>query len=397
MLPTTPDQRIQSIDVLRGIVVLGILILNAAYFAFPSYVAGNPSLFWQVPFEGIDVTAFAIAWIGFEGAQRAIFSILFGVGIAIFCDRVSSDERSANLSSLHYRRMFGLMLFGLVDIVILLWAGDIIFLYGVAGMLIYFARDWSVRRLLTVAFVICVILTLLLALFALVEQLMDDSLSDYDVKIARELEQRSGGYLSAFPAVMWISLKFQLGQGILYSLWDVIMMMLVGLALYKLRVLDASRSYTTYVLMTVIGLGVGLTINAIETLGFIRSGFEGSLSIVWSYQFGRAGVACGVIGVVMLICKLEWFGKFRSCFAAVGRMALTNYLMQSFICLIYFVILGNFGQLRYHQIFYVVFAIWAFQLIYSPLWLKRFRYGPLEYLWRKITYSGRLKPDSSSQ
>ncbi len=74
-------------------------------------------------------------------------------------------------------------------------------------------------------------------------------------------------------------------------------------------------------------------------------------------------------------------------FAAVGRMALTNYLMHSVLLLFYSVILGNFGELRYHQLFYVVLAVWVIQCVYSPLWLMRFRYGPMEYLWRQMTYS----------
>ena len=94
----------------------------------------------------------------------------------------------------------------------------------------------------------------------------------------------------------------------------------------------------------------------------------------------------GHLGALLLFVRSGLLGWLRAAFAAVGRMAVTNYLMHSAICLVLFVLLGWYGQLERHQLYYVVGAIWAFQLVFSPLWLRVFRFGPVEWLWRWLTY-----------
>jgi uncharacterized protein len=99
----------------------------------------------------------------------------------------------------------------------------------------------------------------------------------------------------------------------------------------------------------------------------------------------------GHLGALLLFVRLGILGWLRRAFCAVGRMAVTNYLMHSVICLIIFIGFGLYGQLERHQLYYIVFAIWIGQLIFSPLWLKYFRFGPVEWLWRSLTYM-KLQP-----
>jgi uncharacterized protein len=175
-----------------------------------------------------------------------------------------------------------------------------------------------------------------------------------------------------------------------YDLWDVLSMMLLGIALFKIKILTAEKSYRFYLVMVILGYGIGLTVNYFEIYNIYISNFS-YLSFSKTnitYDLGRVPVAMGHIGVIMILCKLpilKWL-KFR--IAAMGKMALSNYIMHSLICMIVFtgVGFGLFGKLQRYELLYVVVSIWIFQLIVSPIWLKYFHFGPMEWLWRTLSY-----------
>ena len=146
---TEPQARIESIDVLRGVAVLGILAVNIWEFALPWEVANNPTLWGE--YYGADKVAWWVSWIGVEGSQRAIFTMLFGAGVLLFTDRLSSDDRASSLKRIYYRRTVLLIGFGLINSYLLLWLGDILFFYGVVGLFLFFARNWQPRVLVTMA------------------------------------------------------------------------------------------------------------------------------------------------------------------------------------------------------------------------------------------------------
>ena len=110
-----------------------------------------------------------------------------------------------------------------------------------------------------------------------------------------------------------------------------------------------------------------------------------------SYDISRLAMTTGHLGLLMLFLKSGILPWLRRSMAAVGRMALTNYLTHSLVALIIFVFLGYWGALERHQLYYVVFAIWAAQIVISPIWLKHFHFGPVEWLWRYLTY-GKAPP-----
>ncbi len=423
IVPTEPSERIESIDVLRGFVVLSILTINILFFGLPYIAAGNPTL-WGT-YEGVDIFAFVISQVFFEGAQRTIFSMLFGAGVVLFIERLASDERNVRTGSLYYRRMIGLMLFGLIDMYLLLWFGDIIFLYGFVGLFLFLLKDMSVRNLLICAAVLLVISTLFFAVLQatmtyLVEPGIDraiekvesgDSLGrmdeeflevydeylDLEEQIVPEVEAKRGGYLSAYPYVVKLINEYQWLALPIYSFWDVVLMMLIGMALYRLHVFDSSRPIRLYLIMVALGFGGGVLINIYEVHTLLSNNYSIATQYLWTYNLGRLAMACGYIGTVMLICKCALMPRVRYRLAAVGRMALTNYLVQSVLCLIFFVLLGNFGKLRLHELYYVVFVIWILQLIYSPWWLARFRYGPAEFVWRRLTYGSQFSNRRSTR
>ncbi len=403
--PVARGERIDSIDVLRGVAVLGILTINIFLFGLPSELGKSPVLFIG---EGVaNLTTYFIAFIAFEGSQRAIFSMLFGAGIVIFTSRMLNSDRAQYSKRIYYRRTWWLIVFGLVDAYLLLWMGDILFLYGVVGLVLYFARDWTPRRLLLVSgailLVLCLVRLALSAGFSVMESLAEDpdraatfGMDDETLasirpptpeQLSDSIATRGGGYLSAFGENAFYSLKSQTVNTILMLFWDALALMMIGMALFKMKVLSAFHSAKVYLLMTVVGLGVGYFVNWWEVhdtaqLEFYVPYFE------WTYDIGRISNAMGYVGLVMLICKLQILPIVRSSLAAVGRMALSNYVMQTIICNTMFVVFGLFGTFDLAQLYLVVLGVWTAQLIYSPLWLNHFNYGPLEWLWRKLTYAG---------
>ena len=410
--PTNESQRIESLDVLRGFALLGILMLNILGFGMISSAYFNPQA-GDGAAAYINLFTWASVDILFEGAMRGLFSILFGAGVALF-----TDAARGKTAGLHYKRNFWLLVFGLLDAFVLLWVGDILIVYALAGFLLYPARNASPRALLTTAGIMLFLLSGMYMVmhfglsqtFGAAQELASNADASEEVRsmanawhefesgmrqseesAAAELAERQGSYSSA---AAWTA--EQMAETLLFVVpailfWDALVMMIIGMALYKMRILDASRSTRFYVNLTVFGFFIGLIINGYEVWQASSNQFHplSTFSYVqWSYHFGRLGMALGYLGLVMLACKLGWWAALRARLAAVGRMALTNYLMHSAIALVLFTGAGFalVGTLERWQLYVVVFAIWLVQLWLSPWWLARNRFGPVELLWRKLTY-----------
>ena len=167
-------------------------------------------------------------------------------------------------------------------------------------------------------------------------------------------------------------------------------MMLLGIAFFKLNILSGEKSYQFYAVMAIVGYGIGLLVNYYEINLIMESGFSylGFSKSFLTYYIGKTSVAIGHIGLILLFCKIPILNWLKKSLAAVGKMALTNYVMHSVFALFIFtgVGFGLFGKLQRHELLYVVFSIWLFQLITSPIWLKYFQFGPLEWLWRNLSY-----------
>ena len=212
-------------------------------------------------------------------------------------------------------------------------------------------------------------------------------------QIVFEMKTRSQGYLENFFFSAQINIIFQTVIFLFSAFWDAAAMMLLGMALMKWNVFDASRELSFYLKMMTIGFTVGLVINSWEMVTYVSSGFEPFLSATArpTYDVGRLAMALGYTGIIMTLCKLEVLSKFRHALACVGQMALTNYLAQSIICNTIFLGFGfgMWGKMQRYEIYFVVLGIWVFQLIFSMAWLQRYSFGPAEWLWRSLTYRKR--------
>lgn len=418
MQPTNEVHRIESLDVLRGFALLGILLLNILGFGLVSASYSNPG-FDLVNATTLDVNVWAGIELFGEGAMRCLFSILFGAGVILFT--TGSSGKSA---ALHYRRTFLLLLFGLFDAYVLLWNGDILTTYAVAGFMLYPLRNFQPKTLFGIAGALIVLISLLYAgtgyglgqarsaaqVVAASEQPASlnpgliqsanqwkEFVADFEFDeeaVAQELAQRRGSYGSAFDWNVNKVNEMLFFVMPLILLWDALAMMILGMALYKVKVLQGGRSTSFYLRLLLVGFAVGLTVNGYEVSRALTSGFDlmttfGQMQP--TYQIGRLGMALGYIGLIVWFCQQGQLSVCRRALAAVGRMALTNYLMQSLICAIIFSGLGFslVGEFSRAGLYPIVLLIWLFQLLFSRWWLHRFKLGPVEWLWRSMTY-GRL-------
>jgi len=408
-------ERIVLLDALRGFAVLGILLMNILAFGLPSPSYSYPG-FDVDPAGGADRLAWILVELFGEGSMRGLFSLLFGAGLLLF-----TTGPGAKSAATHYRRMFFLLLFGLFDAYVLLWFGDILICYALCGALLYPLRHWRARSLLLLAALIGVLSSLsYLALNLGFQRLQEASrlvattadpatlepwvreaargweefARDYQLgagQLADELSQRSGSYASAFRWNLAQTNAMLLFVTPLFLLWDALLMMLLGMALFRLDVLSANFSRAAAVRMAASGLVVGIGCNAWE----VQRALAADLSLIAAfaqthvtYHVGRIAMSLGYTGLLAALLSAAWATTPLRRLAAVGRMALTNYLMHSLIALLLFTGagLGLIGAFSRSELYGVVLAIWVLQLWLSPRWLARHGFGPLEYLWRRLTY-----------
>ncbi|MCB9847261.1 MAG: DUF418 domain-containing protein [Phycisphaeraceae bacterium] len=419
--PIARAERIASIDVLRGVALLGILVMNIPFFALSPY--GWPDPFVSGGREGADFWTWVVQEMLFNMKMMAIFSMLFGAGIVIFAERAGA--RGVNPTGLHYRRTFWLLLIGLVH-AYLIWFGDILVTYAMCGAVVFWCRRWPAGALLIVATVMMAVPVPIGAGFgaelershAAMVGAMDAERAGAllsDGQIAALERWVAAGYDEFYPDEAMLEAERRLREAggvallrenarysseqqttvfLTWGFWRVGGMMLLGMALHRLRVLDASRSLRVYGSMIALGYGVGLTLVWIGARALVAHGFDPAAFFRadgnWNYC-GSLLVALGHVGLVMAVCRLGALRRVTGALAAVGRMALTNYLMQSIVCMCLFSWwgLGLWGTMSRGELMLIVGAIWAGQLALSPVWLASFRFGPAEWLWRSLTYGKR--------
>ena len=392
--PVAPGERIQSLDVLRGFAVLGILIMNVQSFSMPSAAYLNPTAWGDL--TGINLAVWLAGHVLANGKFMTLFSILFGAGVCLFAER--AQARSGRSAAVHYRRMFWLLVFGLAH-AYFLWAGDILVPYALCGCGIYLFRNRSPRKLVVLGIWVFSVSTFLYLFsawglsYAPPEAAADvaSTWAPDAAAIEAELAAYQGGWMAQQAARVRSVLEMHTIVFPLVSLWRCGGAMLVGMALYKWGVLSAARSSRFYRRMTIIGMAAGLTMivaglwwNFSGDWTWERSFFTGSQFNYW----GSTGVALGYLGLVMLAVQKGAFSNLQRRLAAVGRLAFTNYILQTVLCTILFYGhgFGLFGSVERYQQLFVVLAVWLIQLWLSPVWLQRFAYGPLEWAWRALTY-----------
>ncbi len=418
--PTPPSERIFALDTIRGFAVLGILLMNIIGFGLtdPAYttptalVGGN---------EGINLWAWIAQMFYFEGTMRGLFTLLFGAGAVLYLTRLDRAGLGLEAAHLYFRRNLWLVVFGLFNAWILLWSGDILYFYGLAALILFAFSRLPVRALLLWAALFLSIPPIagardyleftqaqaqapaLLTMekagkpltkaqqgqLELYREIVTGTQPDPE-RVAKANQRMRAGYGTAAGRVRGHAWHMETEFFARFGLWECLGMMLVGMALFKSGALTLGWSNRAYWTMLAVGYGFGLTVNALEIRHVLSTNFAPAAALLpWTltYDLGRIPTTFGHVALAMLLVRSGWCRGLLERFAATGRMALSNYLAQSVICLFLFtgLGLGLFGQLQRYQLYYVVFAIWAVQLAWSPWWLARYRYGPMEWLWRSLT------------
>ena len=394
--PVQGADRIASLDVLRGFALLGILIMNIQSFAMVEAAYLIPSQYGDL--TGVNWWVWAVSHALADMKFMTLFSMLFGAGILL-----AIDARTAKgLPTLghHYKRNFWLLIFGLIH-AYLIWYGDILVTYALAAFMLYWLRNLRAFWLFVIGAVLLSLPLLLMMSVSLAPvELQQDFLADFIYSpedIAAELAAYRGTWGEVLAARIPVTVDMHLFAVPFFLLWRAAGVMLLGMGLYKAGVLAGTRSPQFYARLAVAGLAVGLPLVITSVIVQYRSDFDplytqGGPGLAFNY-IGSIAMTLGYVGLFMRLSRSNWLPNLQSRLAAVGRTAFTNYILQSVLCslIFYGFGLGLFGHVdRWGQIL-IVFAIWVLQLLLAPLWLARYRFGPLEWLWRSLTYM-RLQP-----
>ncbi len=398
--PVREANRLLPVDALRGLAILGILAMNIQYFSQVSAAYLNPAL--TGPLAGANYWIWLVNHELFDEKMMGIFSMLYGAGIVLLCGNLES--RGVRPLGIFLRRGLWLMLFGVLH-AYLIWSGDILFSYAVCGLLVYPMRKWPARRLLVAGFLA---LGMSSALFfgylqalktwppAQFQQTEQQLWRPTQAQLDAESAAYSGGWKQQMAARVPDAELLE-GQGLVFlTLWRAGGLMLIGMACYKLGLLTGKLSIAQYARSGIAAFLVGVAVisygvhqDFAHHWGFPYAFFVGSQFNYW----GSLAVVWAWISLVQIVCKTPAMLPVAARFAKVGRMAFTNYILETLICttIFYGHGFGMFGRFDRAEGLVVVFATWVFLFLFAQIWLRYFYSGPLEWLWRSLTY-WRLQP-----
>jgi uncharacterized protein len=405
---TLPPPRIATLDIVRGVAVMGILAMNIVAFAMPFQAYMNPAAYGGA--EGIDLASWIVSFIFIDGKMRGLFSFLFGASMLLVIER--AEAKGENPAAVHYRRMVWLLVFGLIHLY-LIWFGDILTGYALIGMIAWLFRRKSPRALVNWGIGLVVVqLIVFSGLAGSAFMLREAAASGTDpamVEQWRGLEQQFG--VIAGPA---LTAKLGLFQGSYGGLvaarleehafapivslfmfgWETLAYFLLGMAALKTGFLTGGWSDARYRKWALVGYGIGVPAYALLAMLLIRDGF--SVPMVFAIVMAatvpfRPLMVIATAAIIILLTRRG--GALVDRIAAAGRAAFTNYLGTSLILttVFYGYGFGLYGSLGRAELWLVVVAMWALMLIWSKPWLERFQYGPFEWLWRSLA-RGSLQP-----
>ena len=401
--PISQRNRVEILDILRGFALLGICVANYPFFSL--YIFQPPEVKAAMSTAAIDHWLKYFHFTFIDGKFYTLFSLLFGIGFSIIYLR--SRQCSQSGLKIFYRRLFILMLMGLAHL-LLLWEGDILFLYALIGLLLPLFKNVSNKKLL-----------LYWAIFTLSPLLFDSLkvLSDNRWNLANPL-RAIAIQLSTFHGITEENFSTWLVDHTQYK--DLLLFNQSGFFWRYQGLLDNNR-FPKVLGMFLLGLYVGrklifqnleenrMLLKQVQRWGFLI-GLPASMVFAWleldgkglPAPIGLADTLFYAISVVPMSLAYTttlclWYltpvGKKQlSIFAAPGRMALTNYLMQTLfaIWIFYGIGLGLGAKTGSFFVILIALGVYIFQILFSTLWLKYFRYGPLEWIWRQLTYGTRL-------
>jgi uncharacterized protein len=393
--------RIVTLDVVRGVAVMGILAMNIVSFAMPFAAYMNPAAYGSE--SASDYVSWAFNFVLIDGKMRGLFSFLFGASMLLVIERAAAAGASA--ASVHYRRMAWLLVFGLIHFVFI-WFGDILAGYALVGMIAYLFHRLTPKALMwwgigLLAFQTIMFAAIAMAIFFLQAAATEPGAPADLVQAWQEMngqfgvptEQALASKTAMFHGGYWTIAEHRFGdllepfQAVLMFGWETLAYFLFGMALLKTGFFRGEWEAARYRRVMLIGYGIGIPVYVALAWILYRDGF----SVPMVFAIAMATTApfrpLMVIATASLIILLSRHGgALVDRIAAAGRAAFTNYLATSVLMTTFFYGygLGQWGAFSRAELWLVVIAMWALMLLWSKPWLARFRFGPMEWLWRSL-------------
>lgn len=381
--PTGVNERIISIDVMRGFALLGIFVVNMLFFHSP-YIYINPYTWFQNP---SDYETFKMIDIFVQGSVYPLFSMLFGYGLAM--QFLKSTANGGPFAKFAVRRLTVLLIIGCIH-AFLIWAGDILITYALAGfVLILMIRLKPIWLLLISIFLFLIPNGLLYGLVYLGSFLEPNATIIYTG--IQEIEasivaygQGSWGDIFSQRLADWLYMS---GNGLIVisMLFTIVPFLLLGAAAAKWKLIERARELKVYWMITVLVMLIVGTV--IKWLPYLLEANLFTMGI--QDTFGGPLQAIAYAGIIALVCSIPFAAKILSPISKVGRMSMTTYLMQSIIAttIFYAYGFGLYGKIDLSTGTWMAIGIYAFQVVFAEIWFTKFKQGPVELLWRKLTYS----------
>lgn len=380
----TTSNRLTGIDTLRGIVILAILIININYFSTPS------TLRYNLMALGESSTLDNWVWIFEYGLIKQRFmtllALLYGVGILLFVHKYQKLGASPTQPFI-YRSLL-LLLFGLVH-AYLIWDGDILVAYAICGLVVYWLRNLSVTWLLVIGFILTFgavapdIWASFTGIFETIETPKWWYLEAETHQVMMQKYQNSWWGLT--PERIAAAWERQSYSFILFTFWRCCGLMMIGMGLWKSGALLSARTLKTIAFWMLL---IGLPLSLYTAWSYVESDFSYQYFQTYlgiGFYFGGILLALGYLALVLWWCQGDKFQRTQNILAKVGRMAFSLYIMQSIICGWIFFGYGFdlFGQVSRSELWIYTVGIWIFQIIFTLVWFKYFKRGPLEAVWRQ--------------
>lgn len=386
-------QRFDSLDIIRGFAILGILVMNIQSFSMPSAAYLNPTAYGE--FTGVHFLVWLLSHLFADYKFMSLFSMLFGASLLLICEKAEASGQPAWRR--HYMRNFWLLIFGAVH-AYLLWYGDILFVYAVCGFFVFLFRKRSPKFLIILgAFLFSIGSGIYLLSGLGLPHMPEEAVAEIreawhpdKAAIAAEVAAYQGSFGEQLQQRVTSTVEMHTTVFFLLFFWRITGLMLFGMALYKSGFLTLKWKRSHYLRTGILTGLAGLAMVGFGTYTNIRSGWAMEYAMFIGFQWNYwgsllIGIAYAALLQVWLIAGMP--ACLRNALTAVGRLALTNYLLQTLIAtsLFYGFGLGLFGEVSRLQQASLVLLIWAILIAFSLFWQKRFRYGPFEWLWRSLT------------
>ena len=423
LAPVRGRARIDVLDMLRGLAILGILFINVPYMAAPvAKFSYDPRL---IGWTRIDQIGWAAQYLVWTGTQRCVLQFLFGAGMMVLARKAMEPDGPVAVADLYYRRNMWLLAFGVADVIFLFWPGDILHIYALAALFLFPFRKLGPKTLVTIGLVWSVMVAVGIPEYGareyigrehLIHQVdaaqareergapLSDAdrhaLADWSIQldkiyhlqetrqaIASEAQAHAGGFLP-YAVHQWKDWVGLVQGWLAWSVIEAFCTMLIGIALWKWGVIQGERSRNFYIALLIAGYGIGFTLRGMGLVEELR--FDAGPRTIWfSNEFARLAIGLGHVALINFAVQTRVGRAILEPFKAPGRMAFSLYFLQQFVGMWIlfapwgFNLWGRFGWGAMTAISLVMIAC---EVVIANLWMRHFTNGPMEWLWRSLSY-----------